>query len=164
MSGYLYLFFQIWVWIVLSFIFGWVARWFFCCRRKDEVEAEINLSQSEGKSNNEAMPLVATAAPTETVDQSWKPHGFTSPPDKIDDLKRIKGVGSVIEETLNNLGVYQFEQVSKWDDNNVSWVENFLAFPGRIQREDWVNQSKTLGDGGTTEFAKRVDKGDINYS
>jgi len=143
MSGYLYLFFQIWVWIVLSFIFGWVAHWFFCCRRKDEVEAEINLSQSEGKSNNEAMPLVATAAPTETVDQSWKPHGFTR---------------------LNNLGVYQFEQVSKWDDNNVSWVENFLAFPGRIQREDWVNQSKTLGDGGTTEFAKRVDKGDINYS
>ena len=165
MSGYLYLFFQIWVWILLSFVLGWVAHWFFCCRGKETNEADVNIGQNSVEADKDAMPLVATPAASTppAVDQSWKPHGFTSAPESVDDLKRIKGVGSVIEETLNSLGIYQFEQISKWDDDNVSWVENFLAFPGRVKREGWVEQSKTLGGGGTTEFAKRVDKGDVNY-
>ena len=69
----------------------------------------------------------------------------------------------MIEKTLNELGVYQFEQIASWDSNNCAWVDNFLAFPGRIAREDWVEQAKTLARGEVTDFAKRVDKGDINY-
>ena len=168
MNGYLYLFFQIWVWILVSFIFGWVAHWFFCCRGKDETEVDASFSaqQITPASESTAAPVVAAAAatPTPTVDEAWKPHGFSSPPQDIDDLKRIKGVGPVIEKTLNGLGVYQFDQIKQWDGNNTAWVENFLAFPGRIAREEWIEQSKTLSAGGTTEFAKRVDKGDVNYT
>jgi len=165
MSGYLYLFFQIWVWIAAAFILGVLTQWFFCCRRKDEQTATLDLggeSTATVDSPDAVVTPVAEVAPT--IDESWKPKGFNNAPDKIDDLKRIKGVGAVIEKTLNELGIYQFEQIENWSNDNVSWVENFLAFPGRIEREGWIEQSKTLGAGGTTEFAKRVDKGDVNYT
>lgn len=159
-----YLFFQIWVWILAAFILGWVAHWLLCCRSKDQ-EQENFAAQASGTSelaSREEIEVVPVEAAT--VDESWKPQGFASAPSDADDLKRIKGIGSVIEETLNDLGIYQFKQIASWEANNVSWVENFLAFPGRITRENWIEQAKTLGEGGTTEFAKRVDKGDVDYS
>ncbi len=39
-----------------------------------------------------------------------------------------------------------------------------LAFPGRIEREEWVKQAKVLAKGGNTAFSKRVDKGDVSTS
>lgn len=99
----------------------------------------------------------------EAVQDDWKPQGFASIPADADDLKRIKGIGSVIEKTLNELGIYQFKQISQWSNENIQWVESFIAFPGRIDRENWIEQSRTLSAGGTTEFAKRVDKGDLDY-
>lgn len=155
-----YLFLQIWIWIAGAFVFGWFCHWFLCCRNKEEVVAvETNKAQAE-------IPKVVenTAPAAVAIDESWKPQGFSSAPDRIDDLKRIKGVGSVIEKTLHGLGVYQFDQIGSWSTDNVAWVENFLAFPGRINREDWIEQAKTLNTGGTTEFAKRVDKGDVDYT
>jgi len=153
----IYLFLEILVWIVAAFILGWFARGFFCCRKEQESET-TNESQAVATSST-----VVSHEEIEVVAVEWKPQGFTSAPDDSDDLKRIKGIGQVIETTLNELGIYQFKQISIWDSNNISWLENFLAFPGRINRENWVEQAKTLNEGGTTEFAKRVDKGDVNY-
>ena len=158
-----YLFLQIWVWVILAFVFGWVSHWFFCCRNKDHEEISSESSRSAVIAES-AQPVPVVTDNTNAVDELWKPQGFASAPPKVDDLKRIKGVGSVIEETLNGLGIYQFDQIESWSGDNISWVENFLAFPGRIAREGWIEQSKTLGAGGTTEFAKRVDKGDVDYN
>ena len=156
-----YLFLQIWIWIAGAFIFGWFCHWFLCCRNKEDevVMVEANSGSNEIPKVVENTPPAAVA-----IDEAWKPQGFSSAPDRIDDLKRIKGVGAVIEKTLHGLGVYQFEQITAWTQDNVAWVENFLAFPGRIDREDWIEQAKTLSTGGTTEFAKRVDKGDVDYT
>jgi len=160
-----YLFFQIWVWLLISFIFGWVAHWFLLCRGRDQHHEH---AQQVAPVN---QPTPTTPAPTakaeppevEKISDDWKPTFFTAAPEKVDDIKRIKGIGAVIEKTLNELGVYQFEQIASWDEKNCKWVDDFLAFPGRITREDWVNQAKLLASGGTTEFAKRVDKGDVSY-
>ncbi len=159
-----YLFFQIWVWILAAFILGWIAHWLLCCRSKDHEHSDFsseasNTNQLASREEIEAVPVEVA-----TVDESWKPQGFASAPSDSDELKRIKGIGPVIEETLNDLGIYQFKQIASWEAQNISWVENFLAFPGRINRENWIEQAKTLEEGGTTEFAERVDKGDINYS
>lgn len=158
-----WLFFQIWVWLLAAFVLGWLAHWFLCCRGKNEASiaagapvTAVVQSVDEDVSEAEANAPIA-------VDDSWKPMGFASRPDDVDDLKRIKGVGGVIEKTLHELGIYQFRQVAEWTPDNIAWVENFLSFPGRIGREDWIEQSKTLAVGGTTEFAKRVDKGDVEY-
>ncbi|MGB0959675.1 MAG: NADH:quinone oxidoreductase, partial [Halocynthiibacter sp.] len=78
-----------------------------------------------------------------------------------DDLKRLKGVGPKLEETLNTLGVYHFDQVASWTKKDIEWVDGNLTFKGRIERDGWVKQAKTLAKGGETEFSKRVKKGDV---
>lgn len=159
------LFAEIWFFLLLAFLLGMFVQWFFCCRNKSD-------HNDESGSTTIATPLAAstvtaaaepTPEPAPLISDTWRPMGFETAPVETDELKRIKGIGMVIQETLNGLGIYQFKQIASWDDNNVAWVENFLAFPGRINREDWINQAKTLAEGGSTEFASRVDKGDVNY-
>ncbi len=78
-----------------------------------------------------------------------------------DDLKKIKGVGPKLEETLNALGFYHFDQIAKWTEAEIAWVDNRLKFKGRIERDGWIDQAKTLAEGGDTVFSKKVDKGDV---
>ncbi len=114
-------------------------------------------------------------ASTETIDQvapgdeALKPEDsptvtfFSEAPAQVDDLKRIKGVGPVLEKTLNQLGIYQFAQIAAFTDKDIAEVNASLRFSGRIERENWVQQAKTLSAGEVTDFAKRVDKGDVEY-
>ena len=62
-----------------------------------------------------------------------------------DDLKRIKGIGPSIEKKLNAIGIYTFEQISRFtpeDDEKVNEVIEF--FPGRIRRDDWRGQAEAF--------------------
>lgn len=77
-----------------------------------------------------------------------------------DDLKEISGVGPKIEGVLNELGIFHFDQVASWTRENVEWVDGYLAFRGRIDREQWISQAKVLAAGGETEFSKRQKSGD----
>lgn len=62
-----------------------------------------------------------------------------------DDLKRISGVGEVLERLLNELGVYYFFQVASWSKDDVQHVDDRLeVFKGRIERDNWVDQAKVL--------------------
>jgi predicted flap endonuclease-1-like 5' DNA nuclease len=62
-----------------------------------------------------------------------------------DDLTLIRGIGSFLEKKLNNLGIYTYEQISKFDDEMIIDVTAAIAFfPGRIQRDDWVGQASRL--------------------
>ncbi|MEO9819382.1 MAG: NADH-quinone oxidoreductase subunit E [Paracoccaceae bacterium] len=79
-----------------------------------------------------------------------------------DDLKMIKGVGPKLEGLLNTLGFYHFDQVAAWTADEVSWVDqNLEGFKGRVLRDDWVEQAKTLSGGGTTDFSQRAKKDGI---
>ncbi|MGH1417395.1 MAG: NADH-quinone oxidoreductase subunit NuoE [Hyphomicrobiaceae bacterium] len=83
---------------------------------------------------------------------------------KPDDLKRISGVGPKLEQTLNQLGVFHYDQIAGWSAEAIAWVDDNLKFKGRIERDDWIGQAKTLAAGGETEFAKRVDDGEVDSS
>jgi len=79
-----------------------------------------------------------------------------------DDLKQIKGVGPKLEQMLNGMGFYHFDQIAAWDDEEVAWVDgNIKGFKGRVSRDGWVEQAKVLAAGGETEFSKRVGDGDV---
>ena len=159
-----YLFLEIWVWLLIAFIFGWVAHWFILCRgRHQDLEHVQQVETVNQQTPVAPVPETKVEPEVEKISDDWKPSFFTAAPEKVDDIKRIKGIGAVIEKTLNELGVYQFDQIASWNEDNCKWVDDFLAFPGRITREDWVSQAKLLASGGTTEFAKRVDKGDVSY-
>jgi predicted flap endonuclease-1-like 5' DNA nuclease len=65
--------------------------------------------------------------------------------DAKDDLTLIRGIGSFLEKKLNNLGIYTYEQISRFDGKMIDNVTAAIAFfPGRIQRDDWVGQATRL--------------------
>jgi branched-chain amino acid transport system ATP-binding protein len=61
-----------------------------------------------------------------------------------DDLKLIKGIGPVNEGKLNRHGVRTFAQIAAWKKADIVEAEAYLEFDGRIAREGWVGQAKTL--------------------
>jgi predicted flap endonuclease-1-like 5' DNA nuclease len=77
-----------------------------------------------------------------------------------EDLKRIRGIGVLIEKKLNSLGVNAYEQVANWTSADIDRISQILDFKGRIERENWVEQARILASGGQTEFSRRVDRGE----
>jgi len=71
---------------------------------------------------------------------------FTAPKGKKDDLKKISGVGPALEKKLNDLGITTFEQVANFTAEEIEKVDDALSFKGRIERDDWVGQAKTLAE------------------
>ena len=67
------------------------------------------------------------------------------PGDDKDDLKKIKGVGPVIEKTLNELGIFLFNQIAEMSEFEIDRVAQRLkGFRSRIYREDWMGQARDL--------------------
>jgi len=78
-----------------------------------------------------------------------------------DNLTKIKGINSKIEIDLNNLGIYHFEQISKWSNKNAEWIEEFLLLPGIARSYQWVEQAKILNLGNQTDYSLQVENGEI---
>lgn len=78
----------------------------------------------------------------------------------LDDLKRIRGVGVLIEKKLNSMGITRYDQIAGWSVADIDRASEALDFRGRIERENWVEQARILAAGGQTEFSRRVDRGD----
>lgn len=106
-----------------------------------------------------AKPAAKTAKPKPTKDDA-KPAAakakaseaeaaplFTAPEGAADDLKKIGGVGPAIEKKLNALGITQFAQIAAFTADDIARVDEVLNFKGRIEREDWIGQAKTLAAG-----------------
>jgi len=83
----------------------------------------------------------APKGPTGTVKFMDAPEG------EKDDLKKISGVGPVLEKALNDLGIYHFRQVAAFTQADIDAVEGETNFPGRVERDDWIGQAKTLAEG-----------------
>jgi NADH-quinone oxidoreductase subunit E len=77
--------------------------------------------------------------------QAARPKGLPRPRNGAkDDLKRIEGLGALDESTLNNLGVFHFDQIAGWSEAQVLWMENHVFARGRIGRENWQQQARDL--------------------
>lgn len=125
-----------------------------------EVEA---VSKPRSGPKNKAEPAAAFKAPetkqpvakTEkpSLDDKNRPAGIERPA-TVDDLKLISGVGPKIEAILHSLGIYTFAQVAAWKRAEREWVDGYLDFRGRIERDDWVKQAKALAKGGVAEYIR----------
>lgn len=83
---------------------------------------------------------------------------------EADNLKLIRGIGPQNERRLNDLGITTLSQIASWSARDEEHFGDVLAFPGRIEREEWVSQAKVLAGGGATEFSKRVKSGEVESS
>ncbi|WP_306110601.1 MULTISPECIES: NADH-quinone oxidoreductase subunit E [Roseovarius] len=121
------------------------------------------VSKDEPAGDDKSKRAKAKAPAAATEDAGTKPETMDAPRDGgADDLKMIKGVGPKLEQLLHSMGFYHFDQIAAWGPQEVAWVDqNLEGFKGRVSRDDWVAQAKTLADGGTTDFSKKVKKGDV---
>jgi len=122
--------------------------------------SDAALDEAEGAALGATLPVLAAAVEDEGRHGGRRPLGLAAPRGKAaDDLKQISGIGRQNEQKLHALGIFHFDQIAAWTPENVAWAGSYLAFPGRIDRENWVAQAKTLAAGLKTEFAKRVEQG-----
>ena len=64
---------------------------------------------------------------------------------EADDLKDIVGVGPFLERKLHSLGIYTFRQVANFTKEDIDKVNEIIEFfPGRIERDNWVDQSRAF--------------------
>jgi predicted flap endonuclease-1-like 5' DNA nuclease len=78
-----------------------------------------------------------------------------------DDLKRIRGIGVLLETRLNEMGITSYTQMANWSKPDIDRISQVLELKGRIEGEKWVEQAQTLSSGGQTEFSRRIDRGEI---
>ena len=88
-----------------------------------------------------------------SLEDKNRPAGIAKPA-LVDDLKLISGVGPKIEGILHSLGIFTYAQVASWKKAEREWVDGYLSFHGRIEREDWVKQAKALAKGGVAEYIR----------
>lgn len=117
-------------------------------------------SQPDGAAKAEVKPLSEEPAGEVEEEPGRRPEGLDAPRQgKGDDLKLIKGVGPKLEDLLNSLGFWHFDQVAAWGREELAWVDqNLEGFKGRATRDDWVAQAKILAEGGATGFSARAEK------
>lgn len=70
--------------------------------------------------------------------------GYASASEK-DDLTQISGVGPYIEQKLNEIGIYTYDQISRFNWEDIQTVTEMIDFfPGRMERDNWVGQAERL--------------------
>lgn len=79
--------------ILIGWLIEWVIDWFYWRRPRQEPAAPS---------------AVPASAPVPTQKIRYK----TRPAD-ADDLKKVKGIGPVIEKRLNKAGIYKYEQIAE---------------------------------------------------
>ena len=129
----------------------------------DSADAPLDATAAEALAKS--LPEQAGTVEDEARHAGRRPYGLAAPlGGQPDDLKRIRGIGPQNEGRLHGLGIWHFTQIRAWSEENVKWVGSYLAFPGRIDREKWVEQARELAAGHETEFSRRVAAGKVASS
>jgi large subunit ribosomal protein L21 len=84
------------------------------------------------------------AAKSEAASKKAKPAEAPAAPEFNDDVKLIGGIGPALEKKLAALDITSLKQIADWSAADIERVDTELAFKGRIEREEWVQQAKDL--------------------
>jgi large subunit ribosomal protein L19 len=95
-----------------------------------------------GRRGKSARILERTDARAKKAAEAFK--GFKRPKGEPDDLTKIGGLSPEIVKRLNSLGLVKFEQIANFSDDDMSRLDEALNLGGRIEREDWIGQARTL--------------------
>ncbi|WP_397543912.1 NADH-quinone oxidoreductase subunit E [Roseovarius salis] len=121
-------------------------------RSKRQAQAKKKASPQDAPGT---QPVREPAEPGVEAGMGKKPRTLDRPEGgAADNLKLIKGVGPKLESLLHDIGIFHFDQIAEWTEEEVAWAdENLVGFKGRVSRDDWVQQAKVLAEGGATGSA-----------
>ena len=115
---------------------------------EDDAElAKVEESNFAEKNRDRYLQEISTTEVEEEDDDKeldFDNFGYADANDK-DDLTQINGIGPYIEQKLNDIGIYTFEQLSKLSKKDIEIITEMIDFfPDRIDRDNWVGQAKAL--------------------
>jgi len=105
--------------------------------------------------NGDKIEHIPAQSEAKAINPGVRPRLLLSAGESKDDLKQISGVGPKLEKVLHELGIYTFVQISEFTEDNIQWLDNYLAFQGRIKRDNWIGQASSLKEGKETAFSTR---------
>jgi small subunit ribosomal protein S2 len=88
----------------------------------------------------EELPANTNEAPEQTEQFEL----LTAPRGAPDDLTKLTGVGPQLEKKLNDAGIYHYWQLAAMKPEDVAKVDADLKLHGRIDRDNWITQARTL--------------------
>jgi predicted flap endonuclease-1-like 5' DNA nuclease/uncharacterized protein YoxC len=98
----------------------------------EELEAEPESGEDVGADNE----------PSDDEDEAAE--SAAGPRDR---LQAIKGIGPAIEKTLNEMGIFSYQQIAEMSEYDIDRIAKRLkGFRTRIYREDWIGQARDLRD------------------
>ena len=114
--------------------------------RADIETRRARLETLEGRERAKEEVLIRIAERAEEID--FVTIGFSSERGG-DDLQKIDGVTNAVQGKLNAIGIFSFSQIAKMDQSISDKIAEVIGLgPGRIQRDEWVDQAKLLVDRG----------------
>ncbi len=69
---------------------------------------------------------------------------LSAPRGAPDDFAKLQGVGPQIVKKLNDGGIFHYWQIAAMSDEDTAKVDADLKLGGRIARDGWVNQARSL--------------------
>jgi predicted flap endonuclease-1-like 5' DNA nuclease len=124
---------------------GWAPK-------RNPVRRAAKAPRPEGIAEDEPA---SSRRPPPADETPGRPEGLEGPRSGTkDNLTNIIGVLPVIETALNQAGIYHFDQIAGFTDENVAWLEAHLGIAGRIEREHWREQARELAI--VSERARKV--------
>lgn len=102
------------------------------------MRTRIMPARDDARCDDDVDDIPTTSADTATSLASDNGNGR-------DDLKKIRGVGPVLEQKLNALGIFRLDQIANFSADDVARIAAELPqFPGRIERDRWIEQARNL--------------------
>jgi predicted flap endonuclease-1-like 5' DNA nuclease len=156
----IWLFGEIWAWIVVGFLLGVVVGRWIWFTKAPEIVAEppafqrlrADLDAATKALARTESDLAAAINARKALEASLAAAGtpvkqlFLERPDGMaDDLTVIKGIGQRLATLLNDIGIFHIAQIAGWTADDIAEVDARLgAFKGRIVRDNWVEQAAAL--------------------
>jgi predicted flap endonuclease-1-like 5' DNA nuclease len=110
-------------------------------KQKEQLaELSAKLAAASAAESRHSAELLQCRSRVAELEQQAKPAAVNS---ERDDLKKIYGIGPVLERRLNDLGVFFFREIASWTREDVLRFEEHLKeFPDRIERDNWVDGAR----------------------
>lgn len=156
----IWLFGEIWAWIVAGFLLGLLIGWWIWAKTTPSAIVDSStvarlraeLDSCAGALAHTESDLAASVALRRALEARLAAAGtpvislfLDAPEGEPDDLTVISGIGQRLAILLADLGIFHIRQIAAWTPDDIAEVDARLgAFKGRITRDLWVEQANAL--------------------
>ena len=109
--------------------------------QRELENCQQSLANAEAKLKKSDIRFEPATEETEKVELEFSSNGSA----ERDDLKKIHGIGPVIERKLAELDITTYRQIAELTEPEMSVVSDYINyFPGRIERDGWLESARDL--------------------